>query len=60
MSSTKNVQVDEEDFLTEDPEISSQKIVLLSFLSPEKILANKAVYCFTQFVRDYEIQWKTS
>ncbi len=59
MSSSQK-HVEEEDFLTEDPEISSQKVVLLSFLSPEKILANKDVYFFTQFVRDYEIQWKTS
>ncbi len=51
---------EEEDLLTEDPEISSQKIVLLSFLSPEKILASKDVYFFTQFVRDYDLQWKTS
>jgi hypothetical protein len=51
---------DVEDFLTEDPEISSQKIVLLSFLSPEKILSNKDVYMFQQFLKDYEIQWRTS
>jgi hypothetical protein len=49
-----------EDYLTEDPEISSQKIVLLSFLSPEKILSKKDVYFFQQFVKDYEVQWKTS
>ncbi len=57
---TKPTVEDEEDFLTEDPEISSQKIVLLSFLSPEKILANKDVFFFTEFIRDYELQWKTS
>jgi hypothetical protein len=51
---------EEEDFLTEDPEISSQKIVLLSFLSPEKVLSNKDVYFFSEFIRDYSIQWKTS
>jgi hypothetical protein len=50
----------EEDFLSEDPEIPSQKYVLLSFLSPEKILKNKDVFFFTQFVKDYEVQWKTS
>ena len=49
-----------EDYLTEDPELNSQKIVLLSFLSPEKILKNKDVYMFQQFVKDYAIQWKTS
>jgi hypothetical protein len=51
---------DAEDFLTEDPEIGSQKIVLLSFLSPEKVLANKDTYFFQQFIKDYEIQWRTS
>lgn len=50
----------EEDFLTEDAEISSQKIVLLSFLSPEKILANKDLFFFQRFLADYELQWKTS
>lgn len=51
---------EEEDFLNEDPEISSQKVVLLSFLSPEKILANKDVYFFTEFLKDYNLQWRTS
>jgi hypothetical protein len=48
----------EEDFLTEDPEISSQKVVLISFLSPEKILANKDVFFFQNFLKDYELQWR--
>ena len=51
---------DEEDYLTEDPEISSQKVVLLSFLSPEKILAQKDLFLFTKFLNDYHLQWKTS
>jgi len=51
---------DDEDFLTEDAEISSQKVVLLSFLSPEKILKNKDVYFFQQFLKDYNLQWRTS
>jgi hypothetical protein len=50
----------EEDFLSEDPEISSQKIVLLSFLSPEKILATKDIFFFQKFLVDYELQWKTT
>jgi len=57
--SSKN-QEPVEDFLSEDPEISSQKIVLLSFLSPEKILAQKDVFFFQKFLADYEMQWKTS
>jgi hypothetical protein len=57
MSKDNNV---EEDFLTEDPEISSQKVVLLSFLSPEKILAQKDMFMFQNFLHDYNLQWKTS
>lgn len=48
-----------EDFLEEDQEIPGQKFVLLSFLSPEKVLSNKDAYFFTEFVKDYEIQYKT-
>ena len=51
---------EEEDFLSEDPEITSQKVVLLSFLSPEKILNNKDIFLFQQFLKDYELQWRTS
>lgn len=51
---------DNEDFLTEDPEISSQKVVLLSFLSPEKILENKDIFMFKSFLKDYEVQWRTT
>ena len=57
MSKDNNV---DEDFLTEDPEISSQKIVLLSFLSPEKILAQKDIFMFGKFLDDYAVQWKTT
>ena len=49
-----------EDYLTEDPEVNGQKIVLISFLSPEKILKNKEVFFFKNFLRDYDLQWKTS
>jgi hypothetical protein len=48
-----------EDFLEEDNEIAGQKYVLLSFLSPEKVLADKSVFLFNNFVKDYEIQYKT-
>jgi len=47
-----------EDFLDEDPEIPSQKFVLLSFLSPEKVLARKDVFMFERFLKDYEVQWR--
>jgi hypothetical protein len=48
-----------EDYLMEDVELPSQKVVLLSFLSPEKILANKDVFMFKKFLANYEVQWKT-
>lgn len=60
MSAPVTSAAPEEDFLTEDSEISSQKVVLVSFLSPEKVLANKDVFFFKHFVADYELQWKTS
>lgn len=47
-----------EDFLEEDPEIPSQRFVLLSFLSPEKVLARKDIYMFEQFLKNYEVQWR--
>jgi hypothetical protein len=56
MSSNKQIK---EDFLEEDSEISSQKYVLLSFLSPENVLAKKELFFFERFLKDYEIQWKT-
>jgi len=49
-----------EDYLMEDAELPSQKVVLLSFLSPEKILANKDIFMFKKFLLDYEMQWKTT
>jgi hypothetical protein len=43
-----------EDFLTEDVEIPGQKFCLLSFLSPEKLLANKDVFFFSKFLDTFE------
>jgi hypothetical protein len=43
-----------EDFLNEDPEIPGQKFCLLSFLSPEKVLAKKDVYMFSKFLETFE------
>jgi len=48
-----------EDFLDEDNEIPGQRFCLLSFLSPEKVLAKKELYFFDQFLKNYEINWKT-
>jgi len=51
--------VEREDFLEEDAEIPGQKFCLLSFLSPEKVLANKEVFMFSQFLKNYEFQSRT-
>lgn len=48
-----------EDYLLEDAELPSQKVVLLSFLSPEKVLANKDIFMFKKFLANYALQWKT-
>ena len=53
MSSTR------EDFLEEDVEIPGQKFCLLSFLSPEKVLANKDLFFFNRFLKTYEFQSRT-
>lgn len=50
---------DREDFLTEDAEIPSQKFVLLSFLSPEKVLRDKNLYFFQKFLESYEFNSRT-
>jgi len=59
MSNDGSKYTEKEDFLEEDQEIPGQKYCLLSFLSPEKVLADKSVHFFTAFVKDYEIQYKT-
>jgi hypothetical protein len=56
MSGSKEVR---EDFLDEDNEIPGQRYALLSFLSPEKVLERKENYFFEQFLKNYEITWKT-
>jgi hypothetical protein len=45
-------------FLEADKEIPGQHYACLSFLSPEKVLANKDIYFFTEFLKDYEVQCK--
>ena len=60
LNRTMNSNTEVEDYLTEDPEINGQKIVLLSFLSPEKILDDKKLFMFQKFLKDYDMQWKTS
>lgn len=45
-------------YLEADKEIPGQHYVCLSFLSPEKVLSNKDVFFFSEFLKDYEIQYK--
>lgn len=54
MSSTEQ----RESFLNDDPEISSQRWTLLSFISPENILNRKDPFFFSAFVRQYEFQMR--
>ena len=53
-----NPKETKEDFLEEDPEIRSQKFVLLSFLSPESVLNSKDQFFFGEFVKQYEVDYK--
>jgi hypothetical protein len=48
------MSAEREDFLTEDPEIPSQRWCLLSFLSPEKVLDRKELFFFNSFLKQYE------
>lgn len=57
MSDPKPVTV-VEDFLDEDTEIPGQRYVLLSFLSPEKVLEKKELFFFQKFLQSYEVDWK--
>jgi hypothetical protein len=50
----------QETWLEQDKEIPGQKYVCLSFLSPEKILANKDVYFYSKFLENYEVEYKVA
>ncbi len=56
--SDKNQPTVVEDFLDEDTEIPGQRYVLLSFISPEKVLDKKDQYFFKKFLENYEVEWK--
>jgi len=58
MSDDKNTPTVVEDFLDEDTEIPGQRYVLLSFLSPEKVLEKKEVFFFQKFLQGFEVDWK--
>jgi hypothetical protein len=46
----------EESFLSDDPDIPSQRWCLLSFISPENVLNRKDPFFFAAFLRQYELQ----
>lgn len=50
---------EKESFLSDDPEITSQRWCLLSFISPENVLNRKDPFFFTAFLRQYELQVRT-
>jgi hypothetical protein len=45
-------------YLEADKEIPGQHYVALSFLSPTKVLKSKDIFFFSEFLKDYEIQYK--
>ncbi len=47
---------EKESFLTDDPDIPSQRWCLLSFISPENVLNRKDPFFFAAFLRQYELQ----
>jgi hypothetical protein len=54
----KSIPAVVEDFLDEDVDIPGQRYVLLSFISPEKVLEKKDVFFFKKFLESYEVDWK--
>ena len=50
----------EQTWLEQDKEIPGQKYVCLSFLSPEKVLANKEVFFYSRFLENYEVEYIVS
>ena len=45
-------------YLEADKEIPGQHYVCLSFISPNDVLKNKDVFFFSEFLKDYEVQYK--
>ena len=45
-------------YLEADKEIPGQHYVALSFISPQKVLKNKDLFFFTEFLKNYEIDYK--
>jgi hypothetical protein len=54
MSETEKKEV----YLEADKEIPGQHYVCLSFISPNDVLKNKDIFFFSEFLKDYEVQYK--
>jgi len=46
------------DYLEEDPELPNQRYCIVSFLSPEKVIAQKRDYYFSKFIEWMDYEWK--
>jgi hypothetical protein len=46
------------DYLDEDPELPNQMYCLVSFLSPEKVIADKNRFFFKEFIQFMDYDWK--
>jgi len=46
------------DYLDEDPELPNQRYVIVSFLSPEKIIKQKNDFFFEKFIQWMDYDWK--
>ena len=53
-----NTEDKKEVYLEADKEIPGQHYVCLSFISPNDVLKNKDVYFFSEFLKDYQVQYK--
>jgi hypothetical protein len=62
MSWTRTIMATEEEgkevYLEADKEIPGQHYVALSFISPNKVLKNKDMFFFSEFLKDYEVEYK--
>jgi len=58
MSKPEETKDSKEVYLEADKEIPGQHYAALSFLSPTSVLKNKDIFLFSEFMKDYEIQYK--
>ena len=56
---SENTETEQKEvFLEADKEIPGQHYVALSFISPQKVLKNKDLFFFNEFLKDYQMQYK--